>query len=94
MVGITGQHRIYSLPLSKVFDPTDADTNYECKTIHLGHPTAEHPFGQLAISDRASLKLSSFRKESMLEILNTSSGDLCSWSLVPDVGKCRYDVLS
>jgi hypothetical protein len=77
MVGITGQHRIYSLPLSKVFDPTDADTNYECKTMHLGHPTPKHSFGQLAILDRASLKLSGFRKESMLEVLNTSSGDHC-----------------
>jgi hypothetical protein len=58
MVGITGQHRIYSLPLSKVFDPTDADTNYECKTMHLGHTTPKHTFGQLVLSDRASLKRS------------------------------------
>jgi hypothetical protein len=36
----TGQHRIQSLPLS-TSTRADADTNYECKTMHSGGSTLD-----------------------------------------------------
>jgi hypothetical protein len=73
MFGVPGQHRMDSLPLSKIFDPTDADTNYECKTMHLGHETLNIDLVSLFYWTELHTSYLDIRRDTVLEILNTSS---------------------